>query len=37
VPEPAGGQAGMKIGMPNIPDARVSTTFVGAISIPFRS
>jgi len=36
VPEPAGGQTGMKIGMPGFGDARVSTTFVGAMSIPFR-
>ncbi len=36
VHDPAGGQAGMTIGMPNIPDARVSTSFVGAMSIPFR-
>jgi sterol desaturase/sphingolipid hydroxylase (fatty acid hydroxylase superfamily) len=36
VAEPALGQAGMRIGMPNIPDARVSTTFSGAMLIPFR-
>jgi sterol desaturase/sphingolipid hydroxylase (fatty acid hydroxylase superfamily) len=36
VAQPAGGQTGMRIGMPNIPDARVSTTFVGAMAIPFR-
>jgi len=36
VPQPAGGHDRMRIGMPNIPDARVSTTFVGAMSIPFR-
>ncbi len=35
VPEPAGGQAGLRIGMPNIPDPRVSTTFSGALAIPF--
>jgi len=35
VAEPTGGQTGMRIGMPNLSDARVSTTFSGALSIPF--
>jgi sterol desaturase/sphingolipid hydroxylase (fatty acid hydroxylase superfamily) len=35
--EPAGGQAGLRIGLIDYPDARVSTTFAGLISIPFRT
>ncbi len=35
--EPAGGQDALRIGLPDFPDARVSTTFSGLISIPFRS
>lgn len=35
--EPAGGQAGLRIGLTDYPDARISTTFSGLISIPFRS
>ena len=36
VPEPAGGQAGLRIGFPGFSDARVSTTFLGVLGIPFR-
>lgn len=35
--EPAGGQANLRIGLTDYPDARVSTTFGGLISIPFRT
>ena len=34
--EPAGGQAGLRIGLPDFTDRRVSTTFSGLMSIPFR-
>lgn len=34
--EPAGGEAHLRIGLPDYPDAQVSTTFLGLISIPFR-
>jgi sterol desaturase/sphingolipid hydroxylase (fatty acid hydroxylase superfamily) len=34
--EPAGGQAGLRIGLPDFTDRRVSTTFAGLMSIPFR-
>lgn len=34
--EPAGGEANLRIGLPDYPDAQVSTTFLGLISIPFR-
>jgi sterol desaturase/sphingolipid hydroxylase (fatty acid hydroxylase superfamily) len=37
VPEPAGGQAALRIGFPGFSDATVSTTFLGALSIPFRA
>ena len=37
VPEPAGGQAAMQIGLPRFSDAGVSTTFLGALGIPFRA
>ena len=33
--EPAGGQAALRIGLPEFPDARVSTTFAGLLWIPF--
>ena len=34
--QPAGGQAALRIGLPDYSDARVSTTLVGLISIPFQ-
>lgn len=34
--DPSGGQAGLRIGLADYPDARISTTFAGLISIPFR-
>lgn len=37
VPEPAGGQAGLKIGFPGFSDPTVSTAFLGALGIPFRA
>lgn len=36
VPEPAGGQAALRIGFPGFTDPAVSTTFLGALGIPFR-
>ncbi|MBI3374436.1 MAG: sterol desaturase family protein [Betaproteobacteria bacterium] len=35
--EPAGGQAGLRIGLPGFPDPGVSTTFSGLLGIPFRA
>ena len=35
-PAPAGGQTGMRIGMPDFQDANVSTTLSGVLSIPFK-
>jgi len=35
--EPAGGQAGLRIGLPDFSDPRVSTTFSGLLGIPFRA
>jgi sterol desaturase/sphingolipid hydroxylase (fatty acid hydroxylase superfamily) len=35
VNQPAAGHDGMQIGMPNIQDTRVSTSFSGALAIPF--
>lgn len=37
VPDPAGGQAALRIGYPGFSDATVSTTFLGALGIPFRA
>ncbi len=37
VPEPAGGQAALRIGFPGFSDATVSTTFLGVLGIPFRA
>ena len=37
VPEPAGGAAALKIGFPGLTDPTVSTTFLGALGIPFRA
>jgi sterol desaturase/sphingolipid hydroxylase (fatty acid hydroxylase superfamily) len=37
VPEPAGGQAGLQIGVPGFSDPAVSTTFFGVLGIPFKS
>ena len=33
---PAGGQSGMRIGLESFPDAAISTSFGGMLSIPFR-
>ncbi|MGH8674277.1 MAG: sterol desaturase family protein [Burkholderiales bacterium] len=35
--EPAGGQAALRIGLPDFPDARATTTFSGILSIPFHA
>jgi sterol desaturase/sphingolipid hydroxylase (fatty acid hydroxylase superfamily) len=37
VPEPAGGQAALRIGFPGFTDPTVSTTFLGVLGIPFRA
>jgi sterol desaturase/sphingolipid hydroxylase (fatty acid hydroxylase superfamily) len=37
VPEPAGGQAALRIGFPGLSDAAVSTTLLGVLGIPFRA
>jgi sterol desaturase/sphingolipid hydroxylase (fatty acid hydroxylase superfamily) len=37
VPEPAGGAATLKIGFPGFSDPTVTTTFLGALGIPFRA
>ena len=36
VPEPSGGRAALQIGFPGLTDPAVSTTFLGALGIPFR-
>ena len=36
VPEPAGGQAALRIGFPGFTDPAVSTTLAGTLGIPFR-
>jgi len=37
VPEPAGGQTGLRIGFPGFSEATVTTTFLGVLGIPFRA
>jgi len=37
MPEPAGGQAVLQFGFPGFSDPTVSTTFLGALGIPFRA
>ena len=37
LPEPAGGAAALQIGFPGFSDPTVSTTFLGALGIPFRA